>query len=100
LSVDLTRSVLIRAGTVQLNLRDVRRAVGGGVLNVLYHVSTYLGRTDIPASAFRPQITEISALRYVSPGEVDELLLSGKLSPNMAFFWLTHARALLALAPA
>jgi hypothetical protein len=29
---------------------------------------------------------------------VDALLVGGELSPNMAFFWLTHARALLAMA--
>jgi len=96
--MDITLSVLIRPVAVQLNLRDVRRAVGGGILNVIYHVGTYLGRTDVTASMFRPQASEITGLRYSSPAEVDELLVGGQLSPNMAFFWLTHARALLALA--
>jgi hypothetical protein len=96
--MDLTHSVLIRPVALQLNLRDVRRAVGGGILNVLYHVGTYLGRTDIPVEAFRPQGSEISGLRYASAAEVDALLVGGELSPNMAFFWLTHARALLAMA--
>lgn len=96
--MDLSRFVLIRPVSVQRNLRDVRRAVGGGILNVIYHVGTYLGRTDVPIEAFRPQGSEISALRYATPAEIDALLVLGQLSPNMAFFWLTHARALLALA--
>jgi ADP-ribose pyrophosphatase YjhB (NUDIX family) len=96
--LDMSRCVLIRPVAVQLNLRDVRRAVGGGILNVTYHVGTYLGRTDVPVVAFHPQASEISSLRYAPPAEVDALLVGGELSPNMAFFWLTHARALLAMA--
>jgi 8-oxo-dGTP pyrophosphatase MutT (NUDIX family) len=95
---DLGRSVVFRREALQLNLRDVRLVPGGGVRNVVYHVASYLGRTDVPLEDFRPPAAEIAALRYAAPGEVDALLLAGGLAPNMAFLWLTHARALLALA--
>ena len=65
--------------------------------NVVYHVTSYLGRTDVPIERFSPPEGEIAGLRYAAPAEVDELLVSGGLAPNMAFLWLTHARALLAL---
>jgi 8-oxo-dGTP pyrophosphatase MutT (NUDIX family) len=95
---DLGRSVVFRREALQLNLRDVRLVPGGGVRNVVYHVASYLGRTDVPLEGFRPPGSEIAGLRYAAPSEVDALLLEGGLAPNMAFLWLTHARALLALA--
>jgi len=95
---DLGRSVVFRREALQLNLRDVRLVPGGGVRNVVYHVASYLGRTDVPLENFRPPAAEIAALRYAAPQEVDALLLAGGLAPNMAFLWLTHAHALLALA--
>jgi len=97
-TADLGRSVVFRREALQLNLRDVRLLPGGGVRNVVYHVASYLGRTDVPLEDFRPPAAEIAALRYAAPQEVDALLLAGGLAPNMAFLWLTHARALLALA--
>jgi 8-oxo-dGTP pyrophosphatase MutT (NUDIX family) len=96
-SADLAREVVFRREALQLNQRDVRRAPDGRTRNVVYHVASYLGRTDAPLSAFRPQADEIAGLRYASPAEVDALLLAGELAPNMAFLWLTHARALLGL---
>lgn len=95
---DLGGSVVFRREALQLNLRDVRLLPGGGVRNVVYHVASYLGRTDVPIDAFRPPPDEIAGLRYAAPAEVDALLLAGELAPNMAFLWLTHAQALLALA--
>jgi hypothetical protein len=95
---DLARDVVFRRAALQLNLRDVRTVPGGGTRNVVYHVATYLGRTDVPLAGFRPPADEIAGLRYAAPAEVDSLLLRGALAPNMAFLWLTHARALLALA--
>jgi 8-oxo-dGTP pyrophosphatase MutT (NUDIX family) len=95
---DLRRAVVFRRASLQLNLRDVRRGVDGAVRNVVYHVATYLGRTDVAVGAFRPQLDELAGLRYAPASEVDEMLLRGSLAPNMAFLWLTHARALLALA--
>ena len=96
--VDLTRNVVFFRSAVQLNLRDVRVVPGGGIRNVVYHVASYLGRTDVPVEGFRPPADEIAGLRYAAPAEVDGLLARGDLAPNMAFLWLTHARALLALA--
>ena len=96
--LDLGREVLFRRAALQLNLRDVRLLPGGGVRNVVYHVASYLGRTDVPIEGFRPAAGEIAGLRYAAPAEVDALLVSGGLAPNMAFLWLTHARALLELA--
>jgi isopentenyldiphosphate isomerase len=95
---DLRRAVVFRRASLQLNLRDVRRAPDGSLRNCVYHVATYLGRTDVPLGEFRPQADEIAGLRYAPASEVDALLLGGALAPNMAFLWLTHARALLALA--
>jgi NUDIX domain len=98
-TADLSRQVAFRRVTLQLNLRDVRLVPGGvGIRNVVYHVASYLGRTDVPLDGFRPQADEIAGLRYTAPAEVDALLARGELAPNMAFLWLTHAHALLALA--
>ncbi len=95
---DLVRDVVFRREALQLNLRDVRLVPAGGVRNAIYHVASYLGRTDVPIEGFRPPADEIAGLRYAAPAEVDALLVAGGLAPNMAFLWLTHARALLALA--
>ena len=95
---DLETTVVFRREALQLGLRDVRLLPGGGVRNVLYHVASYLGRTDVPLARFRPAAGELAGLRYAAPAEIDALLVSGELAPNMAFLWLTHARALLALA--
>jgi 8-oxo-dGTP pyrophosphatase MutT (NUDIX family) len=94
---DLTHTVVFRQFSFQRNLRDVRYAPEGGFRNVLYHVAIYLGRTDIPLSSFHPQASEVEDLRYFPAAEVDQMLLSGGLAPNMAFLWLTHASDLLAL---
>jgi hypothetical protein len=99
-TADLTREVLFRRAGLQLGLRDVRLEPGGGVRNVVYHVASYLGRTDVPIVGFRPPAQEIAGLRYASPAELDGLLVAGELAPNMAFLWLTHAGALLSLAGA
>lgn len=91
----LSRRVVFRRVALHRNLRDVRRGPGGEIHNVLYHVAVYLGRTDVPVDGFRPQPSEIAALRYRSAGEVDGMLARGELAPNMAFLWLAHAWALL-----
>jgi isopentenyldiphosphate isomerase len=94
-SEDLARTVLIRRVGLQLNLRDVRHAPGGGCRNVLYHLAIYHGRTAVPLHEFRPQKSEIDELRYVAPAELDQFLLDGRLPPNMAFLWLTQGHLLL-----
>ena len=63
---DLGRQVVFRREALQLNLRDVRRAPDGTLRNVLYHVASYLGRTEVPLEGFRPQADEIAGLRYAS----------------------------------
>ncbi|PYQ52976.1 MAG: hypothetical protein DMF78_10195 [Acidobacteria bacterium] len=95
-SGDLRRLVVLHRVAFQLNLRDVRHAPGGGLRNVLYHLAIYHGRTGIPLEEFRPQKSEIDALRYVDYRELDQLLLDGQLPPNMAFLWLTQGHLLLA----
>jgi hypothetical protein len=95
--MDLSQGVVFRRQALQLNVRDVRLAPGGGTRNVVYHVATFLGRTDVPLTGFRPPADEIAGLRYAPPAEVDAMLVSGGLAPNMGFLWLTHARALLSL---
>ncbi len=97
LALDLTRCVAFFRASLHPNLRDIRRTPGGGKRNVLYHVALYLGRTDIPVEGFDPQPEEIRALRYFPANEVDDLLLSGRLAPNMAFFWLSQGQRALAL---
>jgi len=98
-TADLTREVALRQVGFQKNLRDVRHGAGGAVRNVLYHVAVYAGRTEIEEAFFRPQKSEIAALRFFPPAEVDSFLLRGELSPNMAFLWLAHAYALVGFAP-
>lgn len=91
-------SVVLRRASLQLNLRDVRHGESGRLRNVLYHVGIYLGRTDLPRRAFRPDPAELADLRYFTFAQVDRMLLAGELAPNMAFLWLTHAHDLLSLA--
>jgi 8-oxo-dGTP pyrophosphatase MutT (NUDIX family) len=98
-SADLAEAVVLRRVALQLNLRDVRHAPGGGGLrNVLYHVAVYAGRTDVALGSFRPQADEIADLRYFPAAEVDGMLLRGELAPNMGYLWLTQGHGLLALA--
>jgi len=98
-SADLTETVVLRRVALQLNLRDVRHAPGGGgVRNVLYHVAVYAGRSDVALGSFRPQADEIEELRYVPAAELDGMLLRGEMAPNMAYLWLTQGQGLLALA--
>jgi hypothetical protein len=94
-SLDLRRTVLLLRVGLQLSLRDVRHAPGGGLKNVLYHLAIYRGRTAVRIEDFRPQKSEIDELRYFAPAEVDQLLLDARLPPNMAFLWLTQAHPLL-----
>ena len=94
-AADLRSTVVFRQASFQRNLRDVRHGPDGTLRNVVYHVSIYLGRTDVPLESFRAQASEIAGLGYFEPRALDEMLLRGELAPNMAFLWLTHAKALL-----
>lgn len=95
---ELSRTVVLRRSALQRNLRDVRRAPGGGLRVVLYHVAVYEGRSDVAAGDFRPQASEIQELRYFPPEEVDRLFLESQLAPNMGFLWLTQGYQVLGLA--
>jgi 8-oxo-dGTP pyrophosphatase MutT (NUDIX family) len=95
--VDLARTVLLYPARRQLNLRDVRHGPRGGRRTVLYHVSVFLGRTDLPRAAFAPDPGELAGLRYFAVPHVDRMLLAGELAPNMAYLWLTCAQELLSL---
>ena len=95
----LSRLVALRRLGLQMNLRDVRHAPGGGARNVLYHLAIDEGRTGIPLRGFRAQKSEIDELRYFAPRRVDRMLLEGRLAPNMAFLWLAYAHALLGPGP-
>jgi 8-oxo-dGTP pyrophosphatase MutT (NUDIX family) len=91
---------VFRRVALQLNLRDVRHAPGRtGLRNVTYHVAIYLGRCDLPLSAFAPQAEEIAGLRHLAPAEVDRLLVEGRLAPNMAFLWLAVGHRVVAELP-
>lgn len=92
---DAAATVVLRRIALQLNLRDVRVAPGGGLRNVLYHVAIYEGRSEAAADRFRPQPSEIDALRWFEPADVDRLLVEGALAPNMAFLWLAHGHRIL-----
>ena len=71
----LAHEAVFRREPLLLNLRDVRLAPDGSTRNVVYHVASYLGRTDVPLDGFRPQADEIAGLRYAAPAaEVDGLL--------------------------
>jgi isopentenyldiphosphate isomerase len=87
---DLASSVVIRRVGLQLNLRDVRIAPEGGVRNVLYHVAIYAGRSDAAVESFRPQASEIDALGWFTPADVDRMLLEAALPANMSFLWLAY----------
>lgn len=87
--------VVLRRVDTRLNLRDVRYAPDRSVRTVLYHLGIYAGRTEIPLAGFRPQASEIAELAYKDPSEVDAMLITGQLAPNMAFLWLTQAHAAL-----
>jgi len=97
-TVDLREIVVLRRVAFQRNLRDIRRMPGGGFRNALYHVAVYAGLTKRNVEGFRPQSSEVEALAYFDLAEVDEMLLDGRLAPNMAFLWLTQAQSLLGLA--
>ncbi len=91
----LAQRVVLRRVDTRLNLRDVRYAPDRSVRTVLYHLGIYLGRTEIPLAGFKPQASEIAELAYKDPADVDALLITGQLAPNMAFLWLTQAQAAL-----
>ena len=95
----LAEVVLPRARRCSSTCATCGSCPAAALRNVLYHVASYLGRTDVPLEGFRPQAgrDRRPALRRAGRGG-PPARCAGELAPNMAFLWLTHARALLALA--
>ena len=83
------RPVRVRRVRLELGLRDIRFAATPDrrVINVTYHAAMYLGRTSLALAEFAPQQEELAGLGYFEPAEVDRMLVSGQLAPNMAFLW-------------
>jgi len=74
---------------IELGLRDIRYAATPDrpIINVTYHAAMYLGRTRLGIEAFAPQEEELAGLAYLEPAEIDRMLVTGRLAPNMAFLW-------------
>lgn len=83
------RPVRVRRVRMELGLRDIRYAASDGrpVINVTYHAAMYLGRTALALAEFTHQEEELAGLEYFAPAEIDRMLVSGRLAPNMAFLW-------------
>ncbi len=83
------RPIRVRRVRTELGLRDIRYAATADrpVINVTYHAAMYLGRTALSVADFAHQEEELAGLEYFAPAEIDRMLVSGKLAPNMAFLW-------------
>jgi 8-oxo-dGTP pyrophosphatase MutT (NUDIX family) len=83
------RPVRVRRVRMELGLRDIRYAATADrpVINVTYHAGMYLGRTALTLSDFTHQEEELAGLGYFEPAEIDRMLVTGRLAPNMAFLW-------------
>ena len=89
-----TAPILVRRIRFELGLRDVRFASTPEreIINVTYHAAMYLGRADIPIEAFARQDEELADLRYFDAAEVDRMLVTNRLAPNMNFLWFALGR--------
>jgi 8-oxo-dGTP pyrophosphatase MutT (NUDIX family) len=83
------RPVRVRRVRMELGLRDIRYAATEGrpVINVTYHAAMYLGRTTLAIADFNHQEEELAGLEYFEPAQIDRMLVTGGLAPNMAFLW-------------
>ena len=83
------RPVRVRRVRMELGLRDIRYAATRErpLINVTYHAAMYLGRTSLALADFTHQEEELAGLEYFEPAEIDRLLVTGGLAPNMAFLW-------------
>jgi isopentenyldiphosphate isomerase len=88
-SLSSAHPVWARRIRIELGLRDIRYAATPGrpIVNVTYHAAMYLGRTRLGIEAFAPQEEELEGLAYLEPADVDRMLVTGRLAPNMAFLW-------------
>ena len=83
------RPVRVQRVRMELGLRDIRYAASKDrpVINVTYHAAMYLGRTALNLADFAHQEEELAGLEYFAAAEIDRMLVSGALAPNMAFLW-------------
>jgi 8-oxo-dGTP pyrophosphatase MutT (NUDIX family) len=83
------RPVRVKRIRLELGLRDVRHAAAPGrpVINVTYHAAMYLGRTALALSEFAHQPEELAGLAWFEAAEIDRMLVTGQLAPNMGFLW-------------
>jgi 8-oxo-dGTP pyrophosphatase MutT (NUDIX family) len=83
------RPVRARHIRTELGLRDIRYAAPPlrEVINVTYHAAMYLGRTTLALEDFCAQEEELAELGWFEPAEIDRMLVSGRLAPNMGFLW-------------
>ncbi len=83
------RPVRARRIRLELGLRDIRYAATADaqIINVTYHAAMYLGRTALALADFAHQEEELTALAYFEPADIDQMLVSGQLAPNMGFLW-------------
>lgn len=83
------RPVRVKRVRMELGLRDIRHAAAPDrpVINVTYHAAMYLGRTALALSDFAHQEEELAGLAWFEPAEIDRMLVSGQLAPNMGFLW-------------
>lgn len=83
------RPVRVRRVRMELGLRDIRYAASKdrAVINVTYHAAMYLGRTSLALADFSHQEEELAGLEYFEPAQIDRMLVTGGLAPNMAFLW-------------
>lgn len=83
------REVRVRRVRIEWGLRDVRYAATPGreIINVTYHAGLYLGRTSLGLADFSAQESELEDLAYFKPVQIDQLLVKGRLAPNMGFLW-------------
>jgi len=83
------RPVRVKRVRLELGLRDIRFAATRErpVINVTYHAAMYLGRTSLDLADFTPQEEELGGLAWFAPAEIDRMLVTGELAPNMGFLW-------------
>lgn len=88
-SSSMSKPVVARRVRLELGFRDIRHAATPGrpLFNVTYHAAMYLGRTVLGIDGYARQEEELSDLQYFEVAEVDRMLVSGGLAPNMAFLW-------------
>jgi isopentenyldiphosphate isomerase len=94
-----SRPIAVAHVRLELGLRDIRHAAppDRGLINVTYHAAIYLGRTNLAVTDFKAQPDELDGLDYFESAEVDQMLIAGRIAPNMGFLWFALGGRALAL---